>query len=454
MHGIRCGPAPVLALSPRSSDLVGEMQSLAAAIQLNPAIPSPFPWVPPRDPLSEREQRLLPVFGPLEPKCIFSLEVLPSVPAAAALHRRHCFSKMWWLRSAWRFLQLRRLVDLHVLKWELVWSRVEQLRQREEMERRAEDTHAELVFRAQRQLTRRKGPHWGLGPPPGPRLSDPWVVWQRRRRRLLGMEVRALLRERARGAASVVVVAFVAAAARRAAAHLGRQRDGRLGGTSRGGEERSSSLAHPGSDVSAAATPHEARSASAVCEGDGNRSWAWQSNNTKPVLAHTQLVARSRVARTPSPGSTPPGTHTSTHASNANSSSSSSSSGGNGGSGSGSSSSGSSGRRQRRSRRAGKRKAKAKLAAELSAAISGNGDGAAGGEGTSKGRCKGKGKGKGKSKAAGVPRQEDSEAARQVGALEAGDYDGTGPEEEEEQEEGDLAERFTQSLLEDASGGY
>ena len=61
MHGIRCGPAPVLALSPRSSDLVGEMQSLAAAIQLNPVNPSPFPWVPPRDPLSEREQRLLPV---------------------------------------------------------------------------------------------------------------------------------------------------------------------------------------------------------------------------------------------------------------------------------------------------------------------------------------------------------------------------------------------------------
>ena len=61
MHGIRCGPAPVLALSPRSSDLIGEMQSLAAAIQLNPVNPSPFPWVPPRDPLSEREQRLLPV---------------------------------------------------------------------------------------------------------------------------------------------------------------------------------------------------------------------------------------------------------------------------------------------------------------------------------------------------------------------------------------------------------
>lgn len=35
-------------------------------------------------------------------------------------------------------------------------------------------------------------------------------------------------------------------------------------------------------------------------------------------------------------------------------------------------------------------------------------------------------------------------------ALEAGDYDGTGLEEEEE----DLAERLTQSLLEDASGGY
>ena len=103
MHGIRCGPAPASALSPCSSDLVGEMQSLAAAIQLNPASLSPFPWVPLRDPLSEREQRLLPVFGPL-PQHIFSLEVLPSVPAAAALHRRHCFFKMWWLRTAWRLL--------------------------------------------------------------------------------------------------------------------------------------------------------------------------------------------------------------------------------------------------------------------------------------------------------------------------------------------------------------
>ena len=169
------------------------MQSLAAAIQLNPASLSPFPWVPPRDPLSEREQRLLPVFGPL-PQHIFSLEVLPSVPAAAALHRRHCFFKMWWLRSAWRLHQLRRLVDLHVFKWEVVWFRVEQQRQQEEMERRVEDAQAELVFQARRQLNDRKGPHWGLGPPPGPRLCDPWVVWQQRRRRLLGKEVRALLR--------------------------------------------------------------------------------------------------------------------------------------------------------------------------------------------------------------------------------------------------------------------
>ena len=67
---------------------------------------------------------------------------------------------------------------------------------------------------------------------------------------------------------------------------------------------------------------------------------------------------------------------------------------------------------------------KAKLAAELSAAVSGDGDGAAGG--TSKG----------------------SEATRRVDALEAGDYDATGLEEV------DLAERFTQSLLEDASEGY
>ena len=103
--------------------------------------------------------------------------------------------------------------------------------------------------------------------------------------------------------------------------------------------------------------------------------------------------------------------------------------------------------------RSGKRKAKAKLAAALSAAISGNGDGAAGGEGTSKGRGKGKrkGKGKGKGKAAGVPRQGGSEATRRVDALEAGDYDGAGPEDEEEE---DLAERFTQSLLENASGDY
>ena len=49
---------------------------------------------------------------------------------------------------------------------------------------------------------------------------------------------------------------------------------------------------------------------------------------------------------------------------------------------------------------------------------------------------------------AGVPRQGGSEAARRVDALEAGDYDATGLEEV------DLAERLTQSLLEDASGGY
>ena len=63
----------------------------------------------------------------------------------------------------------------------------------------------------------------------------------------------------------------------------------------------------------------------------------------------------------------------------------------------------------------------------------------------------GKGKGKGKGKAADAPRQGGSEAARRVDALEAGDYDGASPGEEEDD---DLAERFTQSLLEDASGGY
>ena len=81
-----------------------------------------------------------------------------------------------------------------------------------------------------------------------------------------------------------------------------------------------------------------------------------------------------------------------------------------------------------------------------------DGPGPAGGEGTSEGRGAGagKGKGKGKGKAAGAPRQGDSEAARRIDALEAGDYGGAGPEEEEE----DLAERFTRCLLEDASGGY
>ena len=59
-------------------------------------------------------------------------------------------------------------------------------------------------------------------------------------------------------------------------------------------------------------------------------------------------------------------------------------------------------------------------------------------------------KGKGKGKAAWAPRQGGSEATRRVGALEAGDYRGSGSEEEEV----DLAERPTVSLLEDASGGY
>ena len=56
-----------------------------------------------------------------------------------------------------------------------------------------------------------------------------------------------------------------------------------------------------------------------------------------------------------------------------------------------------------------------------------------------------------RAKRPGFPDRGRSEAARRVDALEAGDYDGTGPEEEEEE---DLAERFTRSLLEDASGGY
>ena len=220
MHGIRCGPAPASALSPCSSDLVGEMQSLAAAIRLNPAHQSPFAWVAPRDPLSEREQRLLAVFlsgdeeapGPLEQR-IFSLEVLPSVSPAAARHRRHCLVKMWWLSWGARYLWLRRFVDLHVLKWEVVWCRLEQQKQLEEVERRAEEARVDLVFRAQRQLTRRKGRHWGLGPSPGPRLSPEWVVWERDRRVLLGHEVRSLVAKRARVAARAVVAGVLAAAA-------------------------------------------------------------------------------------------------------------------------------------------------------------------------------------------------------------------------------------------------
>ena len=94
-----------------------------------------------------------------------------------------------------------------------------------------------------------------------------------------------------------------------------------------------------------------------------------------------------------------------------------------------------------------------KKTAELSAAISRDGDGAAGGEGTSeRSKSRGKGKGKDKGKAAEVPRQGSSEAARWADALEAGDYSCTGPEEEEEEDE-DLAERFTRSLLEDAIWG-
>ena len=98
MHGIRCGPTPVSALSPCSSELVGALQSLVVAVGLTPAMQSPLPWFPPRDPLSERERRLLPVpFGDEHAKhrAVFSLEVLPSVPVAAALHRRHCFFKVW-----------------------------------------------------------------------------------------------------------------------------------------------------------------------------------------------------------------------------------------------------------------------------------------------------------------------------------------------------------------------
>ena len=63
----------------------------------------------------------------------------------------------------------------------------------------------------------------------------------------------------------------------------------------------------------------------------------------------------------------------------------------------------------------------------------------------------GAGAGAGAGGAAGAPRQGESAAARRVDALEAGDYGGAGPEEEEEE---DFAERFTRCLLEDASGGY
>ena len=90
---------------------------------------------------------------------------------------------------------------------------MELLQRQEEMEQRAEEAHAELVFRAQRLLTRRKGLHWGLGPSPGPRLSPEWVVWERHRRVLLGDEVRSLVVERARAAARAVVAGVLAAAA-------------------------------------------------------------------------------------------------------------------------------------------------------------------------------------------------------------------------------------------------
>ena len=439
MHGIRCGPTPVSALSPCSSELVGALQSLVVAVGLTPAMQSPLPWFPPRDPLSERERRLLPVpFGDEHAKhwAVFSLEVLPSVPVAAALHRRHCFFKVWWLRSSWRYLQLRRLVDLHVLRWEMVWFWVEQQRQQEEMEQRAEEAHAELVFQAQRLLTRRKGLHWGLGPSPGPRLSPEWVVWERDRRVLLGDEVRSLVVERARAAARAVVAGVLAAAA--------------AGVVEKGGA--SEAQVGPTGQTTASGGGNFALLAGARMHRECMGGTGAGSPARQPQPASTEQHNRYSCSFIPAGGShhqdtDAPSTPFSTPTPrSSNSSSSGGSSSSNGGS--------SSGRRQRRSRRSGKRKAKAKLAAELSAAISREADGAAGGEGTSedkdKGTSRGKGKSKGKSKgkAAGVPRQGGSEAARRVDALEAGDYDATGLEEV------DLAERFTQSLLEGASEGY
>ncbi|MED5320706.1 MAG: hypothetical protein VYC94_03895, partial [Cyanobacteriota bacterium] len=369
--------------------------------------------------------------GPLEQR-IFSLEVLPSVSPAAARHKRHCFVKMWWLSWGARYLWLRRFVDLHVLKWEVVWCRLEQQKQLEEVERRAEEARVDLVFWAQRQLTRRKGRHWGLGPSPGPRLSPEWVVWERDRRVLLGDEVRLLVVERARAAARAVVADVLAAAA--------------AGVVEKGGA--SEAQVGPTGQTTASGGGNFALLAGARMHRECMGGTGAGSPARQPQPASTEQHNLYSCSFIPAGGShhqdtDAPSTPFSTPTPrSSNSSSSGGSSSSNGGS--------SSGRRQRRSRRSGKRKAKAKLAAELSAAISREVDGAAGGEGTSEDKGKGTSRGKGKSKskskgkAAGVPRQGGSEAARRVDALEAGGYDATGLEEV------DLAERFTRSLLEDA----
>ena len=253
---------------------------------------------------------------------------------------------MWWLRSAWRLLQLHLVVDLRVFKWEVIWSRVEQQRQQEEMERRAEDAHAELVFRAQRQLTHRKGPHWGLGPSPGPRLSPEWVAWEQKRRALVGQKVRLLVVERARTAARAVVAGVLAAAATAVVEGKGGASEAQVGPTG-------PATASDGGNFAQLAG---ARMRRECMGGTGAGSPARQPQLTSAEQQNSGSCSLNSAGgsrrqdtdalSTPFSTPTPRGS---------GSSSSSSSSSGNGGSGSGSSSSGSSGRRQRRSRRSGER---------------------------------------------------------------------------------------------------
>ena len=101
----RCRPA--LSWSVRSRRL--------RLLFLNPASLSPFPWVPSGSAVRAGAAPL-PVFVLCS---IFLWRCVCSCCCGAAW--RHCFFKMWWLRSPWR-LPPRR-VD-YVFKWEVVWFRV------------------------------------------------------------------------------------------------------------------------------------------------------------------------------------------------------------------------------------------------------------------------------------------------------------------------------------------